>query len=133
VFRSHIDGSLLELSPEKAVRMPGGPRLRHRHVSRMNARRATALRYSSSGPSSAQFSGRSAAARHTPRPDQALFAIVQGGTNVELRGRCAEALRAMDFAGYALGGFSVGEPTEQMLTALAPRRRACCRRTGRAI
>src|SRR5438309_1204334 len=54
------------------------------------------------------------------RADQALFAIVQGGTDVELRRRCAEALTTIGFDGYALGGFSVGETTEQMVTALAP-------------
>src|SRR5262249_7974656 len=54
------------------------------------------------------------------RPDQALFAIVQGGTDLELRARCAEALAALDFPGYALGGFSVGETMEQMAAALAP-------------
>ncbi|NUO80796.1 tRNA-guanine transglycosylase, partial [candidate division KSB1 bacterium] len=53
------------------------------------------------------------------KPDQALFAIVQGGLNPGWRVECAEALAAMDFPGYALGGFSVGEPTEQMLTVLA--------------
>src|SRR5437899_382075 len=47
------------------------------------------------------------------RPDQALFGIVQGGTDVELRGRCAEALIAIGFDGYALGGFSVGETATQ--------------------
>src|SRR5205807_10277539 len=46
--------------------------------------------------------------------------IVQGGTDVELRHACAAALVAMDFPGYALGGFSVGETPAQMLTALAP-------------
>jgi queuine tRNA-ribosyltransferase len=54
------------------------------------------------------------------RPDQALFAIVQGGTEVELRTECARALVAMDFPGYALGGFSVGETAAQMVTALEP-------------
>src|SRR5439155_5699374 len=54
------------------------------------------------------------------RPDQALFAIVQGGTDVKLRAECATALIGLDFPGYALGGFSVGETTEQMLLALAP-------------
>src|SRR5262249_20993584 len=54
------------------------------------------------------------------RADQALFAIVQGGTDVGLRARCAEALVALDFPGYALGGFSVGETMEQMAAALAP-------------
>ena len=54
------------------------------------------------------------------RTDQALFAIVQGGTDLELRGRCAAALTALDFPGYALGGFSVGETPEQMVAALDP-------------
>src|SRR5438034_656640 len=54
------------------------------------------------------------------RPDQALFGIVQGGTDVALRIECAEALIRLDFPGYALGGFSVGETEAQMLTALAP-------------
>jgi queuine tRNA-ribosyltransferase len=56
---------------------------------------------------------------HTRR-DQALFAIVQGGTELDLRAECAEALRVLDFPGYALGGFSVGETPAQMMTALAP-------------
>src|SRR5262249_12700005 len=54
------------------------------------------------------------------RPDQALFAIVQGGTNLELRAECAQALSALDFPGYALGGFSVGETQEQMVATLEP-------------
>jgi len=54
------------------------------------------------------------------RADQALFAIVQGGTDLELRGRCAEALARLDFSGYALGGFSVGETAAQMLAVLGP-------------
>ena len=50
--------------------------------------------------------------------DQAQFAIVQGGTDITLRGECARELVAMDFAGYALGGFSVGESPEAMHAAL---------------
>lgn len=42
-------------------------------------------------------------------PRQMLFGIVQGGTDVSLRRRCAEALIPMDFDGYAIGGLSVGE------------------------
>jgi queuine tRNA-ribosyltransferase len=54
------------------------------------------------------------------RPDQALFAIVQGGTNIALRTACAAELTKLDFPGYALGGFSVGESPDQMLAALQP-------------
>jgi queuine tRNA-ribosyltransferase len=119
VFRSHIDGALLELSPEKAVQI------------QENLGSDIAMCLDECPPGDGDARQFQQAVQRTilwaercrqaqRRPDQALFAIVQGGTDVELRGRCAEALRAMDFPGYALGGFSVGEPTEQMLTALAP-------------
>ena len=108
VFRSHLDGSLLELTPEKAVQIqenlgadiamcldecpPGNadPAVLRRAVDRtlLWAKRCRQVHR---------------------RSDQALFAIVQGGTDAELRVRCADALTAMDFPGYALGGFSVGE------------------------
>jgi hypothetical protein len=48
------------------------------------------------------------------REDQARFAIVQGGLDVELRVQCATELSAMDFNGYAVGGLSVGEEPEEM-------------------
>lgn len=53
----------------------------------------------------------------------ALFGIVQGGTYPELRQRSAEALTAMDFHGYAIGGLAVGEPEAErnhMLEVTAP-------------
>jgi len=46
---------------------------------------------------------------------QLLFGIVQGQTDQQLRQDCAKELVKMDFAGYAIGGLSVGEGTEQML------------------
>ncbi|HKL95469.1 MAG TPA: tRNA guanosine(34) transglycosylase Tgt [Haploplasma sp.] len=46
--------------------------------------------------------------------DQALFGIVQGGLNKELRQHCAEELIKMDFPGYSIGGLSVGETKEEM-------------------
>ncbi len=48
----------------------------------------------------------------------ALFAIVQGATFAPLRRESAEALTAMDFDGYAIGGVSVGEPEEEMMAAI---------------
>lgn len=44
-----------------------------------------------------------------------LFAIVQGSTFDDLRREAAEALAALDFPGYAVGGVSVGEPEPEML------------------
>ncbi len=48
----------------------------------------------------------------------ALFGIVQGATFADLRRESAEALVAMDFEGYAVGGVSVGEPEEEMMAAI---------------
>lgn len=50
----------------------------------------------------------------TSRSDQLLFAIVQGGLDTRLRTECANALVRFDFAGYAVGGLSVGEQPWEM-------------------
>jgi queuine tRNA-ribosyltransferase len=52
------------------------------------------------------------------RDDQALFGIVQGGLDMDLRRRCLDALVAIDFPGYAIGGLSVGERPERMAAFL---------------
>jgi queuine tRNA-ribosyltransferase len=119
VFRSHIDGSLLELSPERAIRI------------QENLGSDIAMCLDECPPADADPGKHADAVRRTitwaerckaahRRADQALFAIVQGGTDVALRQRCAAALAGIGFDGYALGGFSVGETTQQMVTALAP-------------
>src|SRR5215468_3273779 len=119
VFRSHIDGSLLELTPERAVRI------------QENLGSDIAMCLDECPPFETPPEYRQEAVRRTihwaercrnahRRSDQALFAIVQGGTDLDLRAACAEGLRALDFPGYALGGFSVGETPAQMLAVLAP-------------
>jgi queuine tRNA-ribosyltransferase len=52
------------------------------------------------------------------RSDQALFGIVQGGLDPDLRAESAAGLRAIGFPGYAIGGLSVGEGPEAMVTAI---------------
>jgi queuine tRNA-ribosyltransferase len=119
VFRSHLDGNLLELTPEKAVRI------------QENLGSDIAMCLDECPPFDTPADYRAIAVRRTlhwaercrdahRRADQALFAIVQGGTDVALRIRCAEALTKLDFPGYALGGFSVGETMQQMVAALEP-------------
>jgi queuine tRNA-ribosyltransferase len=116
-FRSHIDGTPLELTPERAVEI------------QQNLGSDIAMVLDECPPSESESDRmRSAVARtvkwaarcqkHHTRPDQALFAIVQGGLNLELRAECARELVAMDFPGYALGGFSVGEAPEAMHAVL---------------
>lgn len=60
---------------------------------------------------------------HT-RLDQALFGIVQGGLNPDLRAECAAALIDIGFDGYAIGGLSVGESHEEM-SAILPAITGC--------
>lgn len=117
VFRSHIDGNRIELSPEQAVavqeQLGSDVAMQLDHVVALpNTREviAEAMRRS------VCWAERCRAA--ATRADQALFAIVQGGLDAELRAESAERLVAMDFPGYAIGGLSVGETPEEMVAAL---------------
>ncbi len=53
------------------------------------------------------------------RADQALFGIVQGGTDTSLRAESARRTTELDFDGYGIGGLSVGESRDEMIPALA--------------
>lgn len=117
VFKSHLDGSLLHLSPEKAVEIQeqlgadcimcldecppadGAPEVIAAAVARTTtwARRCRDAQR---------------------RSDQALFGIVQGGINEAMRVRSASELLPLDFPGYAVGGLSVGEKPEEMYRTL---------------
>jgi queuine tRNA-ribosyltransferase len=119
VFRSHIDGALLELTPEKAVAV------------QENLGSDIAMCLDECPPAATDPAYLRVAVRRTLlwaercrtahcRSDQALFGIVQGGTDPELRAECTRGLVALDFPGYALGGFSVGETAAQMVAALGP-------------
>jgi queuine tRNA-ribosyltransferase len=52
------------------------------------------------------------------RPDQALFGIVQGGVEEDLRAESAEFIASLDTPGIAIGGLSVGETKEEMYRTL---------------
>jgi queuine tRNA-ribosyltransferase len=116
-FRSHIDGQLLQLSPERAVKI------------QENLGSDIAMCLDECPSTNAEPEKLREAVRrsvlwakrcrdaHT-RTDQALFAIVQGGLDLDLRRQCADEMAKLDFPGYALGGFSVGEAPEQMHSVL---------------
>ncbi|MBX9625441.1 MAG: tRNA guanosine(34) transglycosylase Tgt [Gemmataceae bacterium] len=116
-FRSHIDGSPLELTPERAVDI-------QQNLGSDIAMVLDECPPGDAGPEVVRAAVRRSVGwaerckRHHTRPDQAMFAIVQGGTSLDLRAECARELVAMDFPGYALGGFSVGESPEAMHAAL---------------
>ena len=115
-FRSHIDGAMVELTPERAVavqillgsdiamqldecvRLPS---------ERNDIERAMRL--------SLRWAERCKRAFESAAPGRALFGIVQGGDDQELREASALALVDIGFHGYAIGGLAVGEPQEVML------------------
>jgi queuine tRNA-ribosyltransferase len=116
-FRSHIDGTMFELSPERAVEIQA---LLGADISMQldeciklpNARaeieRAMELSVRWAERCKRAFESRA-------REGYALFGIVQGGDDMELRARSAKALVDIGFPGYAIGGLAVGEPQEVML------------------
>ena len=118
-FRSHLDGSTCFLSAEIVIQVqealgsdimmqldecPPYP------ADRAYLARSLAL--------SLRWARRSLQARR-PDSSQALFGIVQGGMEADLRQESAAGLIEMGFDGYALGGLSVGEPKEKMLELLS--------------
>ncbi len=117
-FRSHLDGSSHELSPERAIEiqttlgvdvMMSFDECLHWPATEDEARASMerTVRWARRG---LVHRGKLAAAgEFVP----ALFGIVQGGTYVPLRAECAAALVAEPFDGYSLGGLWVGEPKEQ--------------------
>ncbi len=121
-FSSHLDGARHLLSPEESMRVQGllgsdiamqldvcPPGRSERDVLVQAVERTT------------RWAERCLEAKNE---GQALFGIVQGGTDVELRLAHAEALSRLAVDGLALGGFSVGEPPEDMhrtLSVVGPR------------
>ncbi|MEO1796463.1 MAG: tRNA guanosine(34) transglycosylase Tgt [Pseudomonadota bacterium] len=117
-FKSHIDGSEHALTPERSMEIqrllgsdivmcfdecPALPAERARIVESMEL--------------SMRWAARSRDA-FGDRPGYALFGIQQGGLEQDLRARSAEALRAIEFDGYAVGGLAVGEGQEAMFGCL---------------
>jgi queuine tRNA-ribosyltransferase len=117
VFRSHIDGKLLELSPERAIAIQealgSDVAMVLDHVIALPAD-SDAIR--DACDRTVRWARRCQAA--ATRSDQAQFAIIQGGLDPELRVWCARQLADLDFPGYAVGGLSVGESPLEMYAIL---------------
>src|SRR4029079_5510489 len=117
IFRSHIDGQLLELWPERAIAIQealgSDVAMVLDHVIALPAE-PDAIR--DACDRTVRWAARCKAA--ATRADQAEFAIIQGGLNPELRVWCARQLADLDFPGYAIGGLSVGESPDEMYKIL---------------
>jgi len=115
-FRSHIDGAMIELSPERAVEIQtllGADIVMQLDecikLPNTTAELERAMRLSLT------WAERCKRAFENAPPGRALFGIVQGGDDPTLRIQSARALTGLGFQGYAIGGLAVGEPQDVML------------------
>jgi queuine tRNA-ribosyltransferase len=123
IFRSHLDGAMVELSPERAIEIQSllgsdiamqldeciklpAPRPELERAMRLSLRWAERCK-------------RAFEDRGRARDGYALFGIVQGGDDPQLRVESARALVDIGFQGYAVGGLAVGEPPEVMQKTVA--------------
>jgi len=116
-FASHLDGRKLLLTPEESMRIQAA------------LGSDIAMQLDVCPPADASPEVLSEAVARTTRwaercllardPAQAVFGIVQGGTNLALRRAHAETLARLPLDGLALGGLSVGEPNADMHRTLA--------------
>ena len=115
-FRSHIDGEVVELSPERAVEVQNllgsDIVMQLDECVRLPADRGDIQR---AMKLSLRWAERCKRAFEGAAPGRALFGIVQGGDDPALRLESARALVDIGFGGYAIGGLAVGEPQEVML------------------
>ena len=117
-FRSHLDGAVVHMTPEKATRIQNG----------LGA--DIIMCFDECPPAGASQQDVETAVERTlrwaevcrethGREDQALFGIVQGGVFPEIRRYCSERLVELGFTGYAIGGVSVGESRELIRSVTA--------------
>lgn len=117
-FRSHLDGSAVRLTPERSMQVQND----------LGADVIMALDHCPPGDAPVDVQSEAMqrtvrwaerCARAHARPDeQALFGIVQGGTDLIMRAECVRRLGSLDLPGYALGGLAVGEGFEAMRRVL---------------
>lgn len=117
VFRSHVDGSTIRLTPEDSVEIQealgSDVAMVLDHVIALPAEKGAVVE---AMERSIRWAARCLNA--ASREDQARFAIVQGGLDAELRRQCADELTKMEFEGFAVGGLSVGETPASMYQAI---------------
>jgi queuine tRNA-ribosyltransferase len=115
-FKSHIDGSMQRLTPEKSIAVQ----------EKLGADIIMAFD-ECAPPTDRSYNEQAMQRTHRwaerskeakSRSDQALFGIVQGGVFLDLRSESAEFITSLDFPGNAIGGLSVGESKEEMHSVL---------------
>lgn len=117
VFKNHLNGDQIELSPERSVEVQES----------LGADIIMAFDECPPYPATPEYMKNSIertlrwlerCLKAKTRPDQALFAIAQGGVDAQMRRMSAEATVPFSTPGFAIGGLAVGEPKEGMYPAI---------------
>jgi queuine tRNA-ribosyltransferase len=139
VFASIVDGSMIELTPERAIAVQNAlgadiimalddcppavatPGAKPSSRGEMDPVRvdpaAYAKRLDEANDRTARWLERCARA-HARKADQALFGIVQGGTDLDRRTRSVGQVCGVDLPGYAIGGVAVGEGFAEIVSVV---------------
>ncbi|MDB5615065.1 MAG: tgt [Devosia sp.] len=117
-FRSHIDGSSHELTPERSIEiqtlLDSDIIMQLDECLKLPAEKKEIER---AMQLSLRWADRSKTAFNNQQ-NRALFGIVQGGDDPELRAKSAQGLQSIGFDGYAVGGLAVGEPQDVMFKVI---------------
>jgi queuine tRNA-ribosyltransferase len=117
-FKSHLDGSIHEMSPERSIEIQGLLDSDiQMQLDECVALPATPAQIEKAMELSLRWAERCKTA-FGDQPGKAMFGIVQGGDSPVMRERSATALAGLDLKGYAVGGLAVGEPQAVMLDML---------------
>ncbi len=119
-FRSHIDGAMVELTPERAMQVQillgSDIAMQLDECVQLPAARSEVERAMNL---SLRWAERSKRAFEGAAAGRALFGIVQGGDDQKLRAESLRALLGIGFDGYAIGGLAVGEAQSVMLEVVS--------------
>ncbi len=118
IFRSHLDGSKHEFTPEKVIKIQNS--LGSDIMMCLDECVAYPCEYEEAKAAVRRTTEWAARCKksHTGPEKQLLFGIIQGSTFNDLRKKSTEEILNLDFPGYAIGGLSVGEPKDVMYEIL---------------
>ncbi len=118
-FSSHLDGSKHFLTPEDVIRLQSSfksdimmPLDECVHYPCSKDKVKASVEISTKWAQRSKKEYRLQATGRKPQARQLLFGIIQGSTYLDLRKEAVERLAEIGFDGYAIGGVSVGEPTD---------------------
>ena len=117
-FKSHIDGSQIFLSPEKAIDIQHNLNSNISMVLDECTEFPVSYKRAQESMELSMYWAERCKNIFKPRKGYGCFGIVQGGMFEELRKRSADELSEIGFDGYALGGLSVGETHDQMINVI---------------